>query len=40
MGELIGVALAIVSSSFGGTAAAVTRYVSDSADPLALAFIR
>ena len=40
MGEWLGVAIAIVSSSLGGTAAAVTRYLVVSADPLTLALLR
>lgn len=40
MGEWLGVAIAIVSSSLGGTAAAVTRYLVVSADPLTLAVLR
>lgn len=40
MGETFGVLLAIVSSSLGGTAAAVTRYLSGNADPLTLAILR
>src|SRR6516164_7621130 len=35
-----GVLLAIVSSSLGGTAAAVTRYLVGNADPLTLAILR
>jgi drug/metabolite transporter (DMT)-like permease len=40
LGEGIGVLLAIVSSSLGGTAAAVTRYLVGNADPLTLATLR
>jgi len=40
LGEWFGVLLAIVSSSLGGTAAAVTRYLVSSADPLTLAILR
>ena len=40
MGELIGVAIAIVSSCLGGTAAAVTRFLVGNADPLTLAILR
>ncbi|MFO1159931.1 MAG: DMT family transporter [Reyranellaceae bacterium] len=40
MGEWLGVSIAIVSSSLGGTAAAVTRYMVGSADPLTLALLR
>jgi drug/metabolite transporter (DMT)-like permease len=38
--ERIGVLIAIVSSSLGGTAAAVTRYLVMGADPLTLAILR
>lgn len=38
--EWLGVAIAIVSSSLGGTAAAVTRNLVGSADPLTLALLR
>jgi len=40
LGEWFGVLLAIVSSSLGGTAAAITRYLVSSADPLTLAILR
>jgi drug/metabolite transporter (DMT)-like permease len=40
LGEWFGVLLAIVSSSLGGTAAAVTRYLGGSADPITLAILR
>ena len=40
MGEWLGVAIAIASSSLGGTAAAVTRYLVGDADPLTLAILR
>ena len=40
MGQWFGVLLAIVSSSLGGTAAAVTRYLVGNADPLTLAILR
>ena len=40
MGEAFEVLLAIVSSSLGGTAAAITRYLSGGADPLTLAILR
>jgi drug/metabolite transporter (DMT)-like permease len=40
LGEEFGVLLAIVSSSLGGTAAAVTRYLVGNADPLTLAILR
>jgi drug/metabolite transporter (DMT)-like permease len=39
-GEWIGVLIAIVSSSLGGTAAAITRYLVSGADPVALAVLR
>jgi drug/metabolite transporter (DMT)-like permease len=38
--QWLGVVLAIVSSSLGGTAAAVTRYLVANADPLTLAILR
>ena len=40
MGEWVGVLIAIISSSVGGTAAAVTRYLVGDADPLTLAILR
>jgi drug/metabolite transporter (DMT)-like permease len=40
LGEWLGVLIAIVSSSLGGTAAAVTRYLVGTADPLTLAALR
>src|SRR3954468_4896642 len=40
MNERLGVALAILSSSLGGSAAAVTRYLVGSADPVTLAILR
>ena len=40
MGEWLGVLIAIVSSSLGGTAAAVTRYLVGSADAITLAILR
>lgn len=40
MGEWIGVAIALVSSCLGGTAAAITRYLVSDADPIALAILR
>src|SRR5882757_10529309 len=36
----LGVLIAIVSSSLGGTAAAVTRYLVGNADPITLAILR
>jgi drug/metabolite transporter (DMT)-like permease len=38
--EWIGVAIALVSSALGGTAAAITRYLVGNADPIALAILR
>jgi drug/metabolite transporter (DMT)-like permease len=40
LSELAGVLIAIVSSSLGGTAAAVTRYLVGNADPITLAILR
>jgi len=40
LGEWLGVLIAIVSSTLGGTAAAVTRYLVTDADPLTLAILR
>ena len=40
MGEWIGVAIALVSSCLGGTAAAITRYLVGNADPVTLAILR
>jgi len=40
VGEWLGVAIALVSSSLGGTAAAITRYLVHGADPIALAILR
>src|SRR6266850_8166094 len=40
LGEWIGVAIALVSSCLGGTAAAVTRYLVGNADPITLAILR
>jgi drug/metabolite transporter (DMT)-like permease len=40
MEERAGVAIAILSSAIGGTAAAVTRYLVSSADPITLAILR
>ena len=40
MNERLGVAIAILSSAIGGTAAAVTRYLVSSADPITLAILR
>ena len=40
MSEAVGVAIAIVSSALGGTAAAVTRYLVTDADALTIATLR
>jgi drug/metabolite transporter (DMT)-like permease len=40
VGEWFGVALALISSSLGGTAAAVTRYLVGNADAVTLAILR
>ena len=40
MAEWLGVVIAIISSALGGTAAAVTRYLVGSADPITLAILR
>lgn len=40
MREKLGVLIAVVSSCLGGTAAAVTRYLVDDADPVTLAILR
>ena len=40
MEEWIGVAIALLSSCLGGTAAAVTRYLVAGADPISLAILR
>ncbi|HEX2654044.1 MAG TPA: DMT family transporter [Xanthobacteraceae bacterium] len=40
MNETAGVMIAIISSSLGGTAAAVTRYLVGDADPITLAILR
>jgi drug/metabolite transporter (DMT)-like permease len=40
VGEWIGVAIALLSSSLGGTAAAITRYLVKGADPISLAILR
>src|SRR5436189_5719166 len=39
-GEWIGVAIALVSSSLGGTAAAITRYLAGNTDPITMAILR
>jgi drug/metabolite transporter (DMT)-like permease len=40
VGEWVGVSIALLSSSLGGTAAAITRYLVSGADPVALAILR
>jgi len=40
MSERAGVAIAVISSCLGGTAAAVTRYLVGNADPVTLAILR
>lgn len=40
MTEWIGVAIALLSSSLGGTAAAITRYLAGNTDPVTLAILR
>ena len=40
MSEAIGVAIALLSSALGGTAAAITRYLVGNADPVTLAILR
>jgi drug/metabolite transporter (DMT)-like permease len=40
LGEWLGVSIALLSSSLGGTAAAITRYLVGGADPIALAILR
>jgi drug/metabolite transporter (DMT)-like permease len=40
MGDRLGVLIAIASSALGGTAAAITRYLVSSADPITLAILR
>lgn len=40
MGEWVGVAIALISSCLGGTAAAITRYLAGNADPITLAILR
>lgn len=40
LGEWAGVAIALLSSSVGGTAAAITRYLVGGADPILLAILR
>jgi drug/metabolite transporter (DMT)-like permease len=38
--EWVGVAIALVSSGLGGTAAAITRYLAGNTDPITLAILR
>src|SRR5689334_2893512 len=40
VGEWLGVAIALVSSCLGGTAAAITRYLAGNTDPITLAILR
>jgi drug/metabolite transporter (DMT)-like permease len=40
MAEGLGVAIALVSSALGGTAAAITRYLASGADPIEMAILR
>src|SRR5262245_66178779 len=40
LGQWFGVLIAVVSSSLGGTTAAVTRYLVGNADPITLAILR
>jgi drug/metabolite transporter (DMT)-like permease len=40
LGEWVGVAIALVSSCLGGTAAAITRYLGGNTDPITLAILR
>ena len=40
MGEWIGVAIALVSSCLGGSAAAITRYLAGNTDPITMAILR
>jgi drug/metabolite transporter (DMT)-like permease len=40
LGEWVGVAIALISSCLGGTAAAITRYLAGNADPITLAILR
>jgi drug/metabolite transporter (DMT)-like permease len=39
-GEWVGVAIALVSSCLGGSAAAITRYLAGSTDPITMAILR
>src|SRR3979409_1584910 len=40
LGEWLGVAIALVSSCLGGTAAAITRYLAGNTDPVTMAILR
>src|SRR5215207_2797268 len=40
VGERVGVAIALVSSCLGGSAAAITRYLAGNADPVTMAILR
>jgi drug/metabolite transporter (DMT)-like permease len=40
VGEWIGVAIALVSSCLGGSAAAITRYLAGNTDPITMAILR
>ncbi|NOJ49354.1 DMT family transporter [Bradyrhizobium sp. WSM 1744] len=40
LGEWVGVAIALVSSCLGGSAAAITRYLAGNTDPITLAILR
>jgi len=40
VGEWVGVAIALVSSTLGGTAAAITRYLAGNTDPITMAILR
>src|SRR5882672_11571160 len=40
VGEWVGVAIALVSSGLGGTAAAITRYLAGNTDPITMAILR
>jgi drug/metabolite transporter (DMT)-like permease len=40
VGEWVGVAIALLSSALGGTAAAITRYLVGNTDPITLAILR
>src|SRR4051794_16661919 len=40
VGEWVGVAIALVSSCLGGSAAAITRYLAGNTDPITMAILR